>query len=194
MSADPDETVLVRVRGGFCLPGARRFRGCLPRRCRGRGAAEIMSVSVKIHCLLLRLQRVLSLRCFSPQVVFHLHFSFRCFAHAGAVLFIFNSADAVRSSETFLFLLVYSRSCSFFSHFHAFLLSPSSLPPFFLLSPSLLPPLSFPSSSLFLTLGSCRWFSLTASLGLIICIQINYLITARCPAASPHCGSSALSL
>lgn len=36
------------------------------------------------------------------------------------------------------------------------------------------------------TQGSCRCFSLTASLGLIICIQINYLITDKCPAASPH--------
>lgn len=64
-------------------------------------------------------------------------------------------------------------------------------------SPNLFPCFSlsllFPPT-LHFTHGSCRWFSLTASLGLIICIQINYLITDKCPAATPHSGSSALSL
>lgn len=36
------------------------------------------------------------------------------------------------------------------------------------------------------SVSSCAWFSLTASLELFICIQINYLITHKCPAASPH--------
>lgn len=85
-----------------------------------------------------------------------------------------------------LFVLIFREVGYFALIFMCFFFSPLFSSCFF--SP---PPLSLPSH---FTHGSCRWFSLTASLGLIICIQINYLITDKCPAATPHSGSSALSL
>lgn len=80
-----------------------------------------------------------------------------------------------------LFLSAFWRAWIFYTIFFRFfpsLLSTSSLSSAFF--PSLFSPFYI------FTQGSCRWFSLTASLGLIICIQINYLITDKCPAASPH--------
>lgn len=87
-----------------------------------------------------------------------------------------------------LLMLTFRR---FYTKIHIFLFV-------FFLHPAQISSPAFPSlfspPTLHFTHGSCRWFSLTASLGLIICIQINYLITDKCPAATPHSGSSALSL
>lgn len=106
---------------------------------------------------------------------------------AGGVRLFFRSTNRFIMLNVFLFFfpsVAFLERLDILHHF---------LPPF----PPSLPSTSSLSSVFFFfflyllplfhfTQGSCRCFSLTASLGLIICIQINYLITDKCPAASPH--------